>query len=710
MPDPIAKKVLLVGWDAADWKVLHPLMDAGKMPALTRLVERGVMGTLATLDPPFSPMLWTSIATGKTADEHGILGFVEPDPERQRIRPVFGASRKVKALWNMAHQSGLRTNVVGWWPSHPAEPIRGAVVSNFYQRASRPCHEEWPMGPGTVHPPELAEHLATLRVHPGELTPAHLLPFVPDAAQIDQKKDPRLTTIARIIADSASIQAAATYLLRETEWDLSMVFFDAIDHFGHGFMRYHPPLLPTVRQEDFERYRGVVEAGYRMHDMMLERLLEIAGDDCAVVLVSDHGFHSDHLRPPFIPDVPAGPSVEHRAFGVFCMAGPGVKQDEQVHGAGLLDVTPTVLTLLGLPIGRDMTGRPLLEAFETAPEASFVDSWEDVEGDAGMLADEVRPDVWAEQEAMKQLAELGYVELAEGGHAELMAMAQREADFNLGRVLLSRGKESAGIEKMQRAYDAAVAAEDGTARQHRRFFGKGYLQALASAGQADRARTLIDALRTAHTEDLARARKLMEADAPTEGARRFAATVGEENLVLSLAEAQLLLQSGDAEGADQVLERLTYGKTDPAVLLLVARTHVALGRYAEAEDAFKRVLQKDPDNARAFNGLAQAAIGEKRYADAAEAALAAVARLYHFPDAHYHYGVAMSRLGFGERAEQAFQIAVRQNPHFAQAHRRLALFYRDHLRKPKLAQHHARIYQALTRGASDPSPPQPSAP
>ena len=33
MAKPLAKKVLLVGWDAADWKVIHPLMDAGEMPA-----------------------------------------------------------------------------------------------------------------------------------------------------------------------------------------------------------------------------------------------------------------------------------------------------------------------------------------------------------------------------------------------------------------------------------------------------------------------------------------------------------------------------------------------------------------------------------------------------------------------------------------------------------------------------------------------------
>ena len=74
-----AKKILLIGWDAADWKVINPLMDNGLMPTLNKLVNGGVIANLATLDPPLSPILWTSIATGKLADKHGILGFVEPE-------------------------------------------------------------------------------------------------------------------------------------------------------------------------------------------------------------------------------------------------------------------------------------------------------------------------------------------------------------------------------------------------------------------------------------------------------------------------------------------------------------------------------------------------------------------------------------------------------------------------------------------------------
>ena len=121
------KKVLLIGWDAADWRAIHPLVDQGKMPAMEHFINHGVIGDLATLQPVLSPMLWTSIATGKRPYKNGVHGFTEPDPVTGGIRPVTNLSRKTKAIWNILNQQGLKSNVVGWWPSNPAEPILSLI-------------------------------------------------------------------------------------------------------------------------------------------------------------------------------------------------------------------------------------------------------------------------------------------------------------------------------------------------------------------------------------------------------------------------------------------------------------------------------------------------------------------------------------------------------------------------------------------------------
>jgi predicted AlkP superfamily phosphohydrolase/phosphomutase len=290
------RRILLVGWDAADWKVIDPLIAAGQMPTLAGLIERGVRGNIATLDPPFSPMLWTSIATGHTADRHGVLNFIQPDPEGSGVRPVLGTSRRVRAFWNILTLAGRRTNVVGWWPSHPAEPIAGAMVSDFFASASVPVHQEWRAPPGSVHPPELAGRLAELRMHPAEMTGELLSPFIPGLEVIDQLKDRRPAEIARIIADMISVHAAATYLMEHTDWDVTAVYFSAIDHASHGFMRFHPPKRDDAKDADYELYSEVVAGVYRFHDMMLERQIELAGPDAAVIVLSDPASDSESAR------------------------------------------------------------------------------------------------------------------------------------------------------------------------------------------------------------------------------------------------------------------------------------------------------------------------------------------------------------------------------------------------------------------------------
>ena len=244
---PPAPKVLLVGWDAADWKVIEPLLAAGTMPNLAGLMARGVHGNHSTLYPALSPTLWTSIATGKRPPKHGVLGFTEPARDGATVRPVSILSRRTKALWNILAQAGKRSVVVGWWPSFPAEPIPGAMVSNHFQLVpDDPDAALPPLAPGVVAPARVAEEIADLRVRPTEIPLEVLRMFVPRADEIDQAEDTSLHDLAKIVAETLSIHAAATDLLEREPWDFAGVYFDTIDHASHRFMRFHPPRQPRA--------------------------------------------------------------------------------------------------------------------------------------------------------------------------------------------------------------------------------------------------------------------------------------------------------------------------------------------------------------------------------------------------------------------------------------------------------------------------------
>ena len=138
-------------------------------------------------------------------------------------------------------------------------------------------------------------------------------------------------SFAKILSENCSIHNAATWIMQNEPWDFMAVYYNGIDHFCHGFMNYHPPRMEGIPEDSIRNLQGCRQRRYRFHDMMLETLLNLAGPDTTVLLVSDHGFHSDHLRPLGIPQKPAGPAVQHRPFGIFCMKGRDIQQDERIE-------------------------------------------------------------------------------------------------------------------------------------------------------------------------------------------------------------------------------------------------------------------------------------------------------------------------------------------------------------------------------------------
>lgn len=634
------KKVLLIGWDAADWKVINPLIDRGEMPVLSRFIDEGVIGDITTLQPILSPMLWNSIATGKRADKHGILGFTEVAPKTGEVRPATSYSRKVKALWNILSQSGLRTNVVGWFGGHPAEPITGACVSEMFPHPTAPPGDPWPLMPGTIFPERLNDIVGQLRIRPDEINGEMLQMFVPRAAEIDQDKDRRLAMLAKLQAECFSLHGAATYLLEHEPWDFSAVYYPSIDHFSHAFMAYHSPRMEPVSETDFEFYKDVVNSAYRLHDLMLGRVLQLAGPEATVILLSDHGFHSDHLRPRSTPAIPAGPAIWHRPLGIFCMRGPGVKRDERIYGASLLDIAPTVLTLFDLPVGQDMEGRVLAEAFEQPPPLKFIPSWEEVPGESGMHTAEKELEPEESAALLEQFIALGYIDRPDKNRDQAAAACVREQNWNLARVYLESSRYAEALELIEQLHFEAPERPDFT-------------------------------LLLAHCQ--ARLGLLDEAE---QTITPVIESAGETPFAL-LIRGNIEFDRGNYEKSLKLL--LAAEKTDPRLPdlhLAIGNSYLQRFRYAEAERAFERALEIDPHSAYARQGLALALLRQRRFDEAAGAAILAVGLQHHLPLAHFYLGCALVRLRLPDRAIQAFEMAASQRTPVFLAHRWLARLYK----------------------------------
>ena len=622
-------RVLLIGWDAADWQLLRPALEAGEMPALAGLMARGVHGNLATLQPMVSPMLWTSIATGLTADRHGVLGFVEPDPVHGGARPWSSLTRKCRALWNMMHLSGRRSCVIGWWASHPAEPVRGITAANTFANTVRRPDGSPEVPPGAVHPPGLADRLGPMRFFPDEIGPEHVLPFVPRAAEIDQAADPRLEMLARVLSDCVTVQGLATTALEAELWDFAAVYFDGLDHFGHGFMALHPPRRPHIPERDFALYSGVMRGACRFHDMLLERLLDLAGPETAVVLCSDHGFQSGAARPLADPADPSGPTLWHRDMGILVMAGPGIRQGAEVHGASLLDLAPTVLALAGLPAGADMPGRVLAEAFEGLPVPERIPSWETVPGDDGRHPPGTPWPRPAVDLLTDQCIALGYMEDLRDRPEEAAAAAAAEADYNLAQVFLGTARPDEAIPLLEKL----VAARPWETR---------FIHQLANAlTRAGWHRAALDLLLRAYPES--------DAALPPP--------------VVLLIMARAWNGLGEARAARFVAEKAA------AAMPSLPGPWVDLGqlrredRDLEASDeAFRRALALDPGFAAAWEGLAENALRRREDETAVAHAMEALRHIRQMAGAHMIAGIAAARLGRHAEARARFREAAAMRP------------------------------------------------
>ncbi|MEP0262776.1 alkaline phosphatase family protein [Dokdonia sp.] len=629
------KKLLLIGWDAADWKIIGPLLAKGQMPALKKMIDNGVYGNMSTMNPPFSPMLWSSVATGKTADKHGVLGFIEIMPDLEGVRPVTTNSRKTRAIWNILHNKGYKSNLVGWWPSYPVEPINGVVISDKFQKVNIDPNKPSPLAKGTIHPKSAYDDFLDLRMFPYEITKEHILPFIPRANEINQEEEKTLTAFAQMMAQNVSVHNATTKLLRTTEWDFMGVYYDLIDHFCHTFMRFHPPLLPGVDKEKHDIYKEAVIGAYRFQDMMLGRTLDLIDDDTTVMVMSDHGYESGNKRilKENMPKVQAAPALEHREFGMFVAMGPNIKKNESVFGLNLLDITPTILHHFGLPVGEDMDGKVILEMFKEQKQPEFIKSWEDVEGDFGEIDKDEKPDALSDYEAMEQLIELGYIDRPDEKKEVAIHKVRCDLKHNLVTVHLGR---------------------------------KNYVEAK---------RLLLELIEEPDPIDIAPYYKDLVTISVTnknykeasEYLNKLKRTDTKIKYNLFFLEVDIHEGLGETRRALKILEDASEVRGHLGeIWYRIGTLKYKMSDYEPAKIAFEKAISIESDKAKYHRGMAEVMLSLKEYEEAVEYALTSIELVRNFPQAHFVLGQALEKLGDLENAKIAFEMASKLKPIIAQ--------------------------------------------
>lgn len=461
-------RVLVLGFDGLDPGAVDLLVSEGKMPNFGRLRLEGAYGRLLSSEPMLSPILWTTIATGRTPDAHGIGHFVALDPKTGESLPVTSDLRRVRALWNILSERDRTSAVVGWWATWPPEPIRGAMVSDHLA-----YHFLFGDGLGgsdptvKTHPPELEARLEPLVVRPSAVGAAELAPFAEVtpaelARPLDLADD--LSHLRWLVGTAESYRRIGLELWRTERPDLELVYFEGTDSVAHLFGHlFRSEGLAGELAAQQARYGRAVEAMYLRADAILGDYLDAADESTMLLVLSDHGFELGALPddPSRLRDMRRVSEKFHRIEGVLYLHGRGVKAGARIDRPTHLDVVPTVLAALGLPAAEDMPGRVLEEAFVRRAPPERIASYETGDGSTMAATSPVTRDVAADRAQLEHLASLGYLSgpRREAPATPAAGTSSPQAERNLAAIAFRRGDYA----DAERRYRALAAAEPGDA-------------------------------------------------------------------------------------------------------------------------------------------------------------------------------------------------------------------------------------------------------
>ncbi len=609
-PGPVAAsrpRVIVVGWDGADWSLLDPLLREGRLPHLKSLLEKGAQARLETYRPRASPLLWTTMATGLTPPEHGVVDFQEFDVATGASLPVSGRSRTGPAIWNVASANGLTSGIVGWWATWPAEAVKGFFVSD---RASPVLFDPATLSqsPGLTWPPELAEGVRLLGRREGSPPYEDVARFLHvsraefDAAAAAGKdlEDP-VTGLRKILGSTRVYARTALDLYDKNRPDLLMVYFEGTDEIGHVLGKYHPPLLPNVPREEFEKYKDGVSLFYAECDRILgEFAARAERDGATLMLVSDHGFKWGEDRPSLVSSLRADTAyLWHEAWGVFVLAGPLAVPAKERRTVSVFDVAPVLCRLLGLPPDVRMKGRvPAGLIAAGAPAAKAAVAWNKAyRVERAAITRNLAAEKKSGEEFAKKLVSLGYLSGSSAPAAAAGPAAAGEVrmtPFGVSNIGVYYA-ESGRVKESVPWFEKAIAADPKTPTFHVNLADA--LEKLGKTDAADAEAVRAAALGGEDADDilLARVMKRIEADHDAAGVtllEKATQQLRPERPQLQDALGRLYYDRHRCPEARRVFEELTVTTPgDAGAWLMLGRTRRCAGDAPGARAALDRAAR-----------------------------------------------------------------------------------------------------------------------
>lgn len=373
-------RVVVIGFDGANWPTIDPLIEKGKLPFLKKLKEESAWGYFKTFKPTKSNVVWTSIATGKTMMKHGIMDFSYL--KKNGVKMLYNKSqRKEPAIWQILNSFNKKSVVINWWVSDPPDKINGVMLSDKFRRVVNNGQNVENLT-STVWPESYFKKLLRFADDNSDYKRVIEKTGMPDFPEEFHKLYPKgkikripvLNIYQRLIKHDSMTESVTKYLEKNLDYDFFATYFrfpDIVQHLITHFMDadFKKKLIASFKSGNVSedilneatlRVSDLMYPIYRYMEKILKNIIESEKNkDTYFMIMSDHGFSFyDHGYNHYnLPKDYKAPD------GIFMMSGPKVRKG-QLKDVSVFDVAPTILNIFDEPVGKNMDGKVLKEALK----------------------------------------------------------------------------------------------------------------------------------------------------------------------------------------------------------------------------------------------------------------------------------------------------------------------------------------------------------
>jgi hypothetical protein len=379
-----SSRVAIFAIDAASLELITNATADGRLPNFGRLLDAGAVMHLATLHPTSAEAVWTAAATGKLPQKNGVrsLGIyrlARPSSGPGRAEAVqllpeycyanallrFGllveephtsSTFRARPFWSMLSALNIPVAVAGWPLTQPAPAVLGYLVSDAYPRrvgTSAAIEDS-----SSVYPPDALEELAAA-IHVLPVDDAEAVPAARgDVSELPGRIDRTVDRIVQVLGRTRPTQVTA-------------VRYQSLDPIGHHYLRYATPsAFGDVTDEERRRLGPVLEAHYALIDAAIGRAMAALGPEDLLLVVSGYGMEPLGLGKRLLERLVGDPDLsgthENGPDGFLIAYGASVARNRNLPRGSVVDLVPTMLYFMGLPIGRDMDGFARTDLFQPA--------------------------------------------------------------------------------------------------------------------------------------------------------------------------------------------------------------------------------------------------------------------------------------------------------------------------------------------------------